>query len=605
MTAFVSWRRPVAPLAAVLLALAAAVPASTAWGQLSDSKLTESNAAPAAADDDGRAPVAVLALSGYDALLADADFIGELLGRPAVSQMVEGLLAFTTGGRGLEGLDKSRPLGVVLQTDGMAFAPVACLPIADPTPLIEIGENLGVAPRLGEDGVYELEVGEQTVYFFNEGAWTFVAQTVDALDSAPEDPAALLGGLVAQYDIGIQADVQNVPAMYRQIAVEQLRQGMEEGLEQEDDESDEDFDKRRELATLQVDQLASLIEDLDRVLLGVNIDGAAKQVYLDTELSGVPGSDLALGLSVYEGATCEVAAFHRPDAAASLLGIGDTPPELLEKQAAQVDAQIELARNQLRQGIDEAFEKMEEEGLGEAKPGLRDAVEDALNELLSVYADVLRGGHVEVAGSLDLAGEGYDLIAAAYVKDGPRVESALKKLATTAAEGEPDAPEFEWDYGSHAGVTLHGLTFPLPDGADELRAAAGDSVRLTLGVGAERVYLALGPRGETALKRAIDNSMGGPVDLETPAEVLISLGEVLRVVEGFAPAEASALADLMLGAIEQGDPSADRLVFRTQAVESGVRLRYLLEEGVLRAIGRAAAYAAEQQMAQQGMPGGF
>ncbi|MEO0530759.1 MAG: hypothetical protein AAF266_09330, partial [Planctomycetota bacterium] len=189
----------------------------------------------------GLQTVAVAALAGYNPLLEDVDFIGELGGRPATADMVEGMLAFFTGGRGLEGLDKSRPLGVVLQTDGASFTPLACLPVADLTPMLELAENFGFEPIDAGNGVYELELPEQVIYFQQVGEWTFVAQNAAALDQAPADPGQMLKKLVEQYDLGITLMAQNVPDMYRQIALEQLRQGMEDSLQQEEDESDEDY----------------------------------------------------------------------------------------------------------------------------------------------------------------------------------------------------------------------------------------------------------------------------------------------------------------------------------------------------------------------------
>lgn len=541
--------------------------------------------------------VAVAALAGYDALLTDVDFIGELGGRPATADMVEGMLAFFTGGRGLEGLDKSRPIGVVLQTDGMSFTPLACLPVADPTPMLELAENFGFEPIDIGDGVYELELPEQVIYFQQVGAWTYVAQKAEALEYAPADPGKMLKSLVEKYDLGVTLMAQNVPDMYRQIALEQLRQGMEDSLEQEDDESDEDYQSRRDQTEAQIDQLADMIDGLDRVTIGWNIDSEGRRTFIDAELTGAAGSDMTLAMSVYDDSTSGVTGFHRPEAAASVLTVGTTPPELLEKQAAQFDSQIAMFRKQAQKAIEESDELPDD-------PEARESLQAAADDLLDAYADILRSGRIELGGSLDLSGAGFDLIAGAYVVDPSKVESAFKKLAEAFSKDEK-FPGVEWGYAEHAGVTLHGMSVPVPPQADALRDAVGDTIRVVMGVGGDRVYMAAGPRGEESLKRAIDESAGMTDKQILPAELIVSVGQILAAAEPLAPGEAAPVIGMLLEAMEDVPAGTDRLVVTTEAIENGVRIRYLLEEGVLKAIGESAATAAAMQAQGGGGGGGF
>lgn len=540
--------------------------------------------------------VAVAALAGYDALLLDVDFIGELGGRPATADMVEGMLAFFTGGRGLEGLDKTRPIGVILQTDGMSFTPLACLPVADLTPMLELAENFGFEPVDVGDGVYELELPEQVIYFQQVGAWTFVAQSASALAQAPADPGQMLKSLVAQYDLGITVMAQNVPEMYRQIAMTQLRQGMEDSLEQDEDESDEDYQSRREQTEAQIDQLSDMIDGLDVVTIGWSIDSEGRRTFIDAELTGVAGSDMALAMS-YSESTSGVTAFHRPEAAASLLTVAKTPPELLEKQAVQIDSQIAMFRKQAEKAIDEAEELPDD-------PEVREAIQAGADDLISAYGEMLRSGRIELGGSLDLSGDSFDLIAGAYVADPSKVESAFKKLAEAAAKDDK-FPGVEWGYAEHAGVTLHGMSIPIPEQAAPLRKAVGDNLRVIMGVGGERVYLAAGPRGEESLKNAIDQSALMTERSILPGEIIISVGQVLAAAEQVAPADAAPVIGMLLGAIENVPPGTDRLVATTEGIQNGVRIRYLLEEGVLKAVGQAAATAAAMQAQGGGGGGGF
>ncbi|MEQ8849134.1 hypothetical protein [Botrimarina sp.] len=574
---------------AALVAGAAVLPA---FAQTSATAEADAPAESPADDAAELETVAVAALSGHQTVLSDIDFLGGLAGNPGLS----GIVTFFSGGA-LEVLDGSRPIGVVVQTDGAQFTPIVCLPVADIDRLLQVGENFNLEPIDAGNGVYELEANDQVLFFKNVGQWTFAAQSVDALDLAPADPAATLQSLVDSYDLGVTLRAANVPEIYREIALEQLREGMEQGLEQEADESDEDFAKRRELAQAQVEQIEDLIKGLDTLTVGWNIDAENRQTFLEVVAIAAPKTDMALAMTAYRPSSTGVSGFHRPESAASLLTHGDTPDELLEKQQEQIEAAIATFRKQ----ADKAISESEEGPL--ADPDMREALRSAANDLIDVYAQMARDGDAELAGSLDLSGEGWDLIAAAKVSDPEKVESAFKKVAEAASKDE-SFPGVEWGYAEHAGVKLHGMSAPVPENG-QARDTLGESVRLIMGVGNERVYFAAGPRGEEALKAAIDRSASMADQEVMPAEVIVSLKQVLTAAKKVAPPQQAGMIGMVLDGLEQTAEGKDHLRVTVEAAESGrgARIRYLLEEGVLAAIGKAAAAAGNQM--QGGAPGGF
>ena len=76
--------------------------------------------APARAQDAPK-PFAIVALAGYDELRNDVDFIGQLSDNPDLVKSLDGIVALFTQFQGLAGLDKSKPLGVSIATDGQSF----------------------------------------------------------------------------------------------------------------------------------------------------------------------------------------------------------------------------------------------------------------------------------------------------------------------------------------------------------------------------------------------------------------------------------------------------------------------------------------------------
>ena len=59
------------------------------------------------------------------------NWLGKLAERPDAGTALEGLSAVFTQGKGLAGLDKSRPLGVIVEADGPKIGGYAFLPVTD------------------------------------------------------------------------------------------------------------------------------------------------------------------------------------------------------------------------------------------------------------------------------------------------------------------------------------------------------------------------------------------------------------------------------------------------------------------------------------------
>ena len=97
----------------------------------------------------------------------------------------------------------------------------------------------------------------------------------------PDDPVSLLGGLDKQYDVAIRLSVQNIPEVFRQLAIDQIKMGVEGSLEQSPGESDEQYEQRSKTTQQQLDTLVTTLNELDEVTVGLSIDEAARRTYLD------------------------------------------------------------------------------------------------------------------------------------------------------------------------------------------------------------------------------------------------------------------------------------------------------------------------------------
>ena len=84
--------------------------------------------------------IALITLSSYDEIKNDVSFVGRLSGQPQLAEQMEALLTFMTGGQGLVGLDKTKPIGVGVYADGPEVSVKAMVPVTDMNALIDLLE---------------------------------------------------------------------------------------------------------------------------------------------------------------------------------------------------------------------------------------------------------------------------------------------------------------------------------------------------------------------------------------------------------------------------------------------------------------------------------
>ena len=69
-------------------------------------------------------------------LEADIGFLGQMVQNPAMGEALGKALGKRIGVQSLAGLDRSRPWGAVVETDGLRISPVAFVPVTDAAELL-------------------------------------------------------------------------------------------------------------------------------------------------------------------------------------------------------------------------------------------------------------------------------------------------------------------------------------------------------------------------------------------------------------------------------------------------------------------------------------
>jgi hypothetical protein len=535
--------------------------------------------------------LAVVAVNSYDELVADIGFSGSLADRPETGQMVDGMIALFTQGKGLAGVDKSKPWGVVVQTDGAQILPIGCLPVTSLDELVSLGQPFGVQVEENSEGIKVISLpNQQTIYAKAKGGWAFLSITPDALASAPSNPSALLSKLIADYDFAARISMTNAPEMYKQQAITAMQAGLKQGLEQQSGEDDAAFEARKQVAEAQMEQIVQMIDEMDEVTVGWALDSEQQRAYADFVYTFLPDSKMAKQMNSYGQPQTNFAGFYQSSAAVSMSFASKTDPSLIQADIEQIRAGMQTMRQQVMKALDEETEFPDDAS--------RDAVKEAMGDFIDALESTIASGQMDGGASLQLEPEKLTIVAGMLVKDPSKIESALKKLAA-AAEKDPEFPGVQWNAATHGDVNFHTLEVPMPankgDVKPNVRKLLGDKVNVAIGIGPEAIYVAAGKDYLEVVNQAIDASKADPNKSVPPFEVSASLGPIMAT---FAANEenakqrqlAQSIADMLQGEAQ----GRDHIRMVGQFIPNGLRYRVEAEEGVLRAIGKAAAEAQEQ-----------
>jgi hypothetical protein len=569
-------------LLAALVAVAACIPAVALRAQT----------APAAGEIKN---VAVVGLASYDNLLTDINFLGGLADRPEAGQMIQGMLAMFTQGKGLDGVDTSKPWGVMVQTDGMQVLPVGCIAVTDLSKVLAIVQGFGAQISDSADGAKVIAMPNGiTIHVKENNGWAYIAQMEAALANLPADPAAELAQITGTYDVGARVSVQNVPEHFRKMAVDAMKSGMQDGLKRKDDESDEEYESRRKVAEAQMAQFDQMINEVNEIMVGWAVDADQQKTFLEFTYGFVPGSKFAKQIAGYGAPKTNFAGFYQPDAAATFSMASQADPETIKENIEQMRATMDTMRKQAEKAIDEEEDIPNDE--------TRAAVKAALNDFMDAFQATMESGQMDGAGALTLTPDSLTLVVGAQVKDPAKFEEGLKKLAAIA-EKEPKFNGVTWNAQAHEGVNFHTLSVPVPADEEEARKIFGEKADIAFGIGPEAVYVAAGKDNIDAVKKAIDASKAEPSKEVPPFEASASLGQIMAFAAANAGDEEKAQLEAISTMLKNDAQGRDHIRASATLIENGLKYRFEAEEGVLRAIGKAAMLAQQKaQMEAMGTP---
>lgn len=507
-------------------------------------------------------PVAVVSIAPLDQLLQDTSYLLKVSNVPEIGGLVTIMANQYT-----QGLDRTRPIGVSITMQGQMPSALVFLPLSDREQFFAALAGMGIEPDDLGDGLFEIDTNGQTLFAKDSQGWLFIAQTEEALAQLPADPAQLLGSLPKQYDLAINLEVQALPAELKEMAIEQMRIGLQRGMAEQRDLSAEDKAKAKELSEANIEQLERLIQETEKAIVGLQIDSTQQQVSLDFAGQFILDSKLANQVAALQNLTSAFTELAFPNAAAQFRVTSIIPEE---DKAAQI-MNLRNSMSQLEQQIPEQD---------------RAVAKDILQGLSTVIEQTIQEGTFDGAASVSLADDTFRALAGGLVADGRGLEAELKKIAS-AVQGKPDAPLFKFGYGEYQGMTLHSVQFPIKSNEPSVQKVFGDSLLINIATADKSYLISVDPSGDAALKQAIDRLASAQAAKVSPLDGFVEIGQVLQFAQviGPNPVVENALKTILQYA------GKDKIRVAARLIERGGIYRLTVEEGVLRAAGTAAKSA--------------
>lgn len=515
-------------------------------------------------------PIVTIAFSGYDDLVSDLNFVGELAGNPQLGSALEMTTMLATGGQELKSLDKSKPWGGIVVAEGPEIRGLGFLPLGDLEELKAILETNGVEGK-EEDGCLVVPVQGQDVYFKGADGWLFFSGQSANLKDLPKDPAGSLGGLHDSYNLAIRLDVKNIPEMLRGMLVEGLQLGLQAGMTQMPGETDQQYALRSKVAGQSLEQLERAVNELDAIQLGLAIDEKVPSIYLDIDVTALPDTETARRIRASKGMATKFGGFVVPDALVAYNAVS----RLQEDQVDQFKAMIKGVYDNIKGELD--------------AQELPEDVAKASNQLVDDAFAILNASveerELDLGMFLEAGEKKTTWLAGVRVADGSKVEDVLKVVVDEAAKEMPPLKEaVQFNAAEHEGVRLHTLTIPTEAlGAPQLAELFGDELVIVVGAADKAVYLSVGADSLDLLKKAIDASK--TVKDLPPASLAISVGTIAELVGKYAPDPQVQNAVGLITAKLADSKGKDRITLTTTISDNSLKNRIEIEEDLLKVLG--------------------
>ncbi len=386
-------------------------------------------------------PVIIVSICSLNKLMQDVTYLSNVVGQPQAGGMFQMMAGGFT-----QGLDMSRPIGVVVPIVDGAPEPIGMVPTPDVEMMLKrLEQQTGRPADKLDDGTLVVSAGTSLVYIRQSGEWAIVARQKELLDLAPEDPTETLEGLGDEYTIGVRLLIDEVPEETREALIAQIRQGFEQAMKQQSG-GDEEAAAAGQDSIAQIEQL---IRESAELMFGWNIDAKEKVVTFDSEFYAADGTELAEMYAGQQPIASLFASVVDPENAMYYHAAASINEKVIERTKQSLDS----AKTMLDKAIDDSED---------LKPEEQESIKESVGSLITMIMDTMAEGNFDI-GAKAVADDGMiNFCLGMFVADGGQAETLAKDIAEKL-KNVNEAPTFSFDEATYKGVTLHSMHISIPE----------------------------------------------------------------------------------------------------------------------------------------------
>lgn len=511
------------------------------------------------------APVATVVIAPVERTLEDVAWLIEAVNVQGFSGLVKVMGdSYTTG------LDKSKPMGVIVTLEeGMPKA-LVCLPNLNHKEFFEkLSEASLQVDELGKD-LYEVAVGPQLLVAKVTKDWIFVGQNEEAVENVPKNPSELFGDYHTRYTMSVKIDLQQIPDELKETAIENLRAGFEGAMQNAPNQTEEQKEAAAEMGELQMAQIEEMINSTQQVVLGWQIDSGKQQVYLDGAVLYTAGSKLAKQMEAQANLKSGFTGLTLPGSSV----------DLRFTSLATNEDDKKVAKQSMENSLDQIEAQLENSNLPE---NITDAIQEFAEGFVEIFGKTIDEGVIDGAASASVADDVLRVVIGGRLADGHALEAELKSLVEELPK--TNEVKIEFDVGKHNGFNLHRVSIKVPSNEARAKAMFGDSVKIMIAGGDKAAIIALDSTGDATIKAAIDSIKAKPsVDVKSPVQGVVRLTGLLKYAQTLSP---NPILENTINELSKYT-GKDSVSVNSTILPRGMVTRLTIDEGVLRAAGSAA-----------------
>lgn len=490
----------------------------------------------------------VLSVKNYAAIRDSLGYLADVGGQPQLTQMLDGVISAFTGGHGLLGIDRKKPLGVALLSHGGQTAwPLVFIPISDQEKALQLLHAVG--PLIMR------KFGPMPYKLTNK--WFLIGPALDHIhEKHVPNPSRLIDAEALKYDLAFTSNVQEIPM----VAVENAFKKIDELANHPALGRSLSYRQGQLFGATMVKSIGQLVlSGAKQITLGINVAPKRKKLAIELALETRRATELS---RLLESLT------RNPSHLAGLVDPAGLVSCMLNVPLST------RARNQLLSVIPSG---RPDRGPGPALLNTAGGDEvTAEQQLLSLFRKTVENGRLEVAFSLRGNPPGpLTVVGSAVLSDAKDIESFL--IRQIEIDEKSNRLKFSREVTRFRTVPIHELEVPMLKG---YRKFFGPRPKVHFAATSDMVHFAIGGLSLDSMRWAIDRTNGTRrySNRFSPFVVQARLQPWLSLV-----------SKPGLGALRRHVSPSERVTFIVTPTANSLRARLEIQEGLLRLIGSQAS----------------